>query len=51
MMPPDWLRPMRRFATESASQTVRAFGVAVALAVLSARAGLGWGSWLRSVRR
>lgn len=51
MMPPDWLRPMRRFAIESASQTVRAFGVAVVLAVLSARAGLGWGSWLRSVRR
>jgi hypothetical protein len=50
-MPPDWLRPMRRFAIESASQTVRAVGVALVLAVLSARAGLGWGSWLRSVRR
>jgi hypothetical protein len=42
---------MRQFEIESASQTVRAFGVAVVLAVLSARAGLGWGSWLRSVRR
>jgi hypothetical protein len=51
MMPPDWLRAMRQFATEPTSQTVRAFGVAVVLAVLSARAGLGWGSWLRSVRR
>jgi len=51
MMPPDWLRPMRRFAIEPTSQTVRAFGVALVLAVLSARAGLGWGRWLRSVRR
>jgi uncharacterized protein YbaR (Trm112 family) len=51
MMPPDWLRSMRQFEIESASQTMRAFGVAVVLAVLSARAGLGWGSWLRSVRR
>ena len=50
-MPPNWLRPMRQFEIESASQTVRALGVAVVLAVLSARAGLGWGSWLRSVRR
>ena len=51
MMPPDWLRPMRQFESESMGQTVRAFGVALVLAVLSARAGLGWGSWLRSVRR
>lgn len=51
MMPPDWLRPMRQFATEPIMQTVRAFAVACVLAVLSARAGLGWGNWLRSVRR
>lgn len=51
MMPPDWLRSMRQFKVEPTSQTVRAAGVAVVLAVLSARAGLGWGSWLRSVRR
>lgn len=51
MMPPDWLRSMRQFKVEPTSQTVRAVGVAVVLAVLSARAGLGWGSWLRSVRR
>lgn len=51
MMPPDWLRAMRQFESEPTSQTVRAFGVAVVLAVLSARAGLGWGRWLRSVRR
>ncbi len=51
MMPPDWLRPMRQFAEEPMSQTVRAFGIAGVLAVLSARVGLGWGNWLRSVRR
>lgn len=51
MMPPDWLRPMRQFAVEPITQTARAFGVACVLAVLSARVGLGWGNWLRSVRR
>jgi hypothetical protein len=51
MMPPDWLRSLRQFESESTMETVRAFGVAVILAMLSARAGLGWGSWLRSVRR
>ncbi len=51
MMPPDWLRPMRQFAIEPITQTARAFGVACVLAVLSARVGLGWGNWLRSVRR
>ena len=51
MMPPDWLRSLRQFEIESTVETVRAFGVAVILAMLSARAGLGWGSWLRSVRR
>jgi hypothetical protein len=51
MMPPDWLRPLRQFAVEPITQTVRAFGIACVLAVLSARAGLGWGDWLRSVRR
>ena len=51
MMPPDWLRSLRQFESESTVETVRAFGVAVVLAMLSARAGLGWGSWLRSVRR
>jgi hypothetical protein len=51
MMPPDWLRSLRQFESESTMETVRAFGVAVVIAMLSARAGLGWGSWLRSVRR
>ena len=50
-IPPDWLRPMRQFADEPTMQTVRAFGVAAVLAVLSARTGLAWGNWLRSVRR
>ncbi|WP_309669093.1 hypothetical protein [Gemmatimonas sp.] len=51
MMPPDWLRPMRQFASEPITQTASAFGVAGVLSVLSARVGLGWGNWLRSVRR
>ena len=50
-IPPDWLRPMRQFADEPTMQTVRAFGVAAVLSVLSARTGLAWGNWLRSVRR
>lgn len=51
MMPPDALRALRQFATEPTAGTVRGFGVAAVLAVLSARTGLGWGRWLRSVRR
>ena len=51
MMPPNWMRPMRQFAEESTAQAVRAFGLAALLAVLSARTGLAWGNWLRSVRR
>ncbi len=50
-MPPDWLRPMRQFADEPTMQTLRAVGIAAVLAVLSARTGLAWGNWLRSVRR
>jgi len=50
-IPPEWLRPMRQFADEPTMQTVRAFGVAAVLSVLSARTGLAWGNWLRSVRR
>jgi hypothetical protein len=30
---------------------LRGFAVATTLAVLSARAGLGWGNWLKSVKR
>ena len=51
MMPPNWMRPMRQFAEESTAQAVRAIGLAALLAVLSARTGLAWGNWLRSVRR
>ena len=42
---------MRQFAEESTAQAFRAFGLAALLAVLSARTGLAWGNWLRSVRR
>lgn len=51
MMPPNWMRPMRQFAEESTAQAVRTFGLAALMAVLSARTGLAWGNWLRSVRR
>ncbi len=51
MMPSDWLRVIRQFETEPLASTLRGFGLALVLAVLSARAGLGWGKWLHSVRR
>ena len=51
MVPADWLGPKGLFMTEPASTTLRLFGVAGVLSILSARAGLAWGNWLRSVRR
>lgn len=51
MMPSDSWQVLGKFWTEPAAETVRGFGYALVIAVLSARAGLGWGSWLRSVRR
>lgn len=50
-MPPDFLRAMRQFETEPMNTTGRAFATATVVAVLSARVGLAWGNWLRSVRR
>jgi len=50
-MPSDWLRAVHQFAHEPTAKTVRAFGMAAVVAVLSARIGLAWGNWLRSVRR
>lgn len=51
MVPADWLGPLNKFMPEPVSVTLRGFAIALALSVLSARAGLGWGNWLRSVRR
>ena len=51
MMSSDSWQMLGKFWTESTAETVRGFGYAIVIAVLSARAGLGWGSWLRSVRR
>jgi hypothetical protein len=50
-MPPDWPRSLRTFLAEPAAVTVRGGAIALVLAVLSARVGLAWGSWLRAVRR
>lgn len=51
MMSSDSWQILGKFWTESAAETIRGFGYALVIAVVSARAGLGWGSWLRSVRR
>jgi hypothetical protein len=51
MVPPDWLGPKGEFLTEPLSATVKMFGIAAVVSVLSARTGLAWGNWLRSVRR
>jgi hypothetical protein len=51
MIPMDWLGPLRKFRPEPMSSTVKGFGIALVLAVLSARGGLAWGNWLRTVRR
>ena len=51
MVPPDWLGPRGEFYSEPFSATMRAFGIAAVVSVLSARAGLACGNWLRSVRR
>lgn len=51
MMPSDWLLVKGEFAAEPPSTTLAGFALAALLAVLSARAGLARGDWLRSVRR
>jgi hypothetical protein len=52
-MPDTWYKVRREFypwdATEGAMRA--RLGLAVVLAVVSARAGLAWGSWMRRVRR
>ncbi|MBU6366872.1 MAG: hypothetical protein KJT01_11735 [Gemmatimonadetes bacterium] len=50
-MPPTWLKPQGLFQPEPRGATVAGLALAVGLAILSARAGLGIGNWLRTVRR
>lgn len=50
-MPPTWLKPQGLFQPEPLGATVVGLLLAVGLATLSARAGLGIGNWLRTVRR
>lgn len=51
MVSPESSGPRHAFWTETAMETARGFVIALVIAVLSARAGHGWGTWLRSVRR
>ena len=51
MMPSNFAQVMGQFDREPAARTLTAFGWALLLAVLSARGGIGWGNWLRSVKR
>lgn len=50
-MPPTWPKPQGLFLPEPATATAAGLVLAVVLAVLSARAGIGIGGWLRTVRR
>ncbi len=51
MMPDTFLTVQGRFVPDSTAGVARGFGWALVLAVLSSRAGIAWGTWLRSVRR
>lgn len=51
MMPADAWPAIGRFIEETGTQLAKGFGVAAVIGVLSARAGLGWGSWLTAVKR
>lgn len=50
-MPPTWLKPQGLFETEPLAATAAGLVLAAGLAILSARAGIGIGTWLRTVRR
>jgi hypothetical protein len=50
-VPPQWRGPQRQFLPESSGDLLRGLLIALPCAVLSARAGLAWGNWLRTVRR
>ena len=51
MMPADSWPVLGRFIEETMPELVKGFGIATVIAVLSARAGLGWGNWLNAVKR
>ncbi len=51
MMPRDSWAVLGHFVTDPTGDLLRSLGWATVLAVLSARAGLGWGNWLKSVKR
>jgi hypothetical protein len=51
MMPQDSWVVLGRFVREPMDELLRGFAIATVLAVLSARVGLGWGNWLKSVKR
>lgn len=51
MMSSDWPLVKGELFTQTTDETVRGFGFALLIGVLSARLGLARGDWLRSVRR
>jgi hypothetical protein len=51
MMPADWPVVTGTFHVEPLQGTVRGFGLALVLGILSARLGLARGEWLRTVQR
>ena len=51
MMSSDWPLVKGELFTQTTGETVRGFGFALLIGVLSARLGLARGDWLRSVRR
>jgi hypothetical protein len=51
MMPQDSWVVQGRFVREPLDELLRSGAIATVLAVVSARAGLGWGNWLKSVKR
>jgi hypothetical protein len=48
---PEWAGPQRRFVLDADGGLMQGLLLAVLFAILSARAGLAWGGWLRTVRR
>ena len=48
---PEWPGPQRRFLPDADGGLMRGLMLALVFGVLSARAGLAWGGWLRAVRR
>jgi hypothetical protein len=51
LISPEWPGPQRRFTLDASGSPMRGLVFALLFAILSARAGLAWGGWLRAVRR